>query len=49
MTDIDTVNRRCPGVLEWGGVDRTDSRLIFKVRPDEPCLEGLINNAGSSP
>ena len=41
VRDIETIKRRCHGVLSWGGVDSTDSQSILKVRRDEPCLTAL--------
>jgi hypothetical protein len=38
MRDIETLKRRCPGVLTWGGVSPSDPPLILRVTSDLACL-----------
>jgi hypothetical protein len=45
MRDLDTVSSRCPGVLSWGGTNPDDSKYIFRVRRNEPCLRTLLSAA----
>jgi hypothetical protein len=42
VTDVNTVIARCPGVLTRGGSGPGDTRLIYRVRPENRCLAGLI-------
>jgi hypothetical protein len=42
MRDIETITRRCPTVLTWGGVAPSDSRLIFRITSDSACLGRLV-------
>ncbi|HUX33720.1 MAG TPA: hypothetical protein VMV51_07580 [Gemmatimonadaceae bacterium] len=38
MRDVETIEKRCPGVLAWGGVAPGDSRRIYRIMPDSSCL-----------
>jgi hypothetical protein len=44
MRDIETLKRRCPGVLTAGAVAPGDPPLIFRVTPDPICLGPIAAN-----
>lgn len=42
LRDIDTIKRRCPGVLTWGGTAPGDPPFVFRIAPDAACLRRIV-------